>query len=357
MEDKTTGVLYNSFTRRLIEELEKSAKAGETSVSAWQLHDRLMGRKSEGDLDYTPRFYGLSRAETPSIELRSHKGSLDHSSNQTGYTNSSGQAMIEDASSYCSPAASTTNDWYTYDRRILVSINLIDWTKLPPVMQWERWLTEKAPKNIESMKLFFESGTTNQSTMSGTTAITRSDVPAFLDDVYVPGLRERRRKTNLQGIFPVSSEAVYNSDSTLLLLSLPLPLWKYLQHDPAYRFVGVIRSPNLLRRPTLSRSPSIPEKVEESLSKANRYWWWYKWYVGFLVSAGLVGSLLNIRHRGKWAVVLWMIFSTVLGALPPLSLMTFEDSFADLSLLDARGFAGGTPPRFQEPANFSFWNR
>ena len=350
MEDKTTGVGHNSFTRRLIEELEKSREAREASVSAWQLSERLNGRRIQGELVYTPRFFGLSKAKYPCIELRPM--TRVQSPNQTRPLNLKLESTSGDTFSDDSLSTISTNDWYTRGRRILVSINLVDWTKLPPVMQWERWLTKDAPENIKSLKLFYQPEAIREPITPEMMTASQSNVPAFLDSTYVAGDRfcDPRKNSKLQTQFPINSEAMYKSDSTLLLLSLPLPIWKYLQHDPAYQFVGVVRSQNLLHRALLSRTPSISEKVEEGLTKASRQWWWYKWYVGFLITVGLGWNLLNIWRLGKSVLLLSALFSTVLGALPPLSLLTFEDSFTDSS--DPMWFSG--TPSFREPTSDLF---
>ena len=364
MEDKTTGVQYNSFTRRLIQELEKSCKAGEPSITAWQLHERLVGLKSKGDLDYTPRFFGLSGAKSPCIELRPLTNLSDQPSDHIGLPSSDRQSDTSSDDSYST--TSSANDWYTHGRRILVSINLVDWTKLPPKMQWERWLKENAPENIKSLKLFFQPDAIREPHTPESTSSAPSNVASFINGVYNPGDRQRNQQTNTPNPpnpFPIESQAMFDSDSTLLLLSLPIPVWKYLQHDPTYRLVGVIRSPNLLHhRSSLSRSPSFSEKVEEGLTKASRHWWWYKWYVGFLISAALAWNLVNIWRLGKSAMMVLAVFSAVAGALPPLGFMTFEDTYqrkpweAELEWL----IGGSAAPGFvREPANLSHgsWGR
>ncbi|KAL2048673.1 hypothetical protein N7G274_000585 [Stereocaulon virgatum] len=42
-------------------------------------------------------------------------------------------------------------------------------------------------------------------------------------------------------------EGLYRSDSTLLLLSLPISIWDLLPKDPAVNFIGFVRSPDLLK--------------------------------------------------------------------------------------------------------------
>ena len=329
MEDVTIGVRPNSFTRRLIEELEKSHKDGDAYVSSWQIHDRLMGRKRRGHLQYTPRFFPLSQDEYPCIRLRPMKQRLDQSSSQASLTGQNKEESIKGVPSLdSSDTTSASSDWFTRERRIIVSINLDDPTKLPPVMQWERWLTEKAPENIKSMRVFFQPEDANQQRNLNTTSATPPDIPTYLDNVYSPGDRfsGRKRDVRLQDQFPIISQAMHKSDSTLLLLSIPIPVFKYLQRNPAYHFVGVIRSQNLLQQKRLSRPPSISLNVQEGLSKASRHWWWYKWYLGFLFS-GLIWGFLTLKQLSKPAAMLAALISTILSTVPPLGLLTSEDSF------------------------------
>ena len=337
MEDQTTSVQNNSFTRRLIEELQKSQKDREEYISAWQLHDRLMGRKSEGDLKYTPRFFSFNKGVKPCINLIPMKRSFSHDSSQSHLTPRNRIGSVEDVPSLVSSeTASTSNDWFTSDRRILVSINLEDTTKLPPFMQWKHWLTKEAPENIKSMELFLSQAHTHQSRTTSTMPADRPDVLAHIDGTYYPGQRFVNQ-------FPITSESVFMSDSTLLLLSLPLPLWKYLQHDPKYRFVGLIRSQNLLHRKRLSRSPSISEKVEEGLSKASQHWWWYKWYLGLLL-VGLSWNLLTASHSNMLGVVLPALFSIAMSALPPCGLIAMESSSGGLTYAN---WSSGTQIRLE----------
>jgi hypothetical protein len=52
-------------------------------------------------------------------------------------------------------------------------------------------------------------------------------------------------------------QGLYRSDSTLLLLSLPISIWDLLPKDPAVNFIGFVRSPDLLKAHSVLESSSI----------------------------------------------------------------------------------------------------
>ena len=67
MEDGTTDVADNSFTRNIIDELRLSVRA---NLTTWKLNKRMFDRRSKGRLEYTPRHFPLSDGDTPCICLR-----------------------------------------------------------------------------------------------------------------------------------------------------------------------------------------------------------------------------------------------------------------------------------------------
>lgn len=62
-------------------------------------------------------------------------------------------------------------------------------------------------------------------------------------------------------------QGVYRSNSTLLVLSLPVLIWDWLPDDPACSFIGYVHSSNLLDSDRVNRGHSVPLKVryEEAL--------------------------------------------------------------------------------------------
>lgn len=65
----------------------------------------------------------------------------------------------------------------------------------------------------------------------------------------------------------VSVQGIYRSCSTLVILSLPVLLWNLLPDNPAYSFVGFIRSPNLLHHPSaLKNQKGTDQELKHILS-------------------------------------------------------------------------------------------
>lgn len=51
---------------------------------------------------------------------------------------------------------------------------------------------------------------------------------------------------------------VFESDSSLALITIPLWLWHNMKHDPACKSLGIVRSKNMLQRPPEVAQPGIP---------------------------------------------------------------------------------------------------
>ena len=66
----------------------------------------------------------------------------------------------------------------------------------------------------------------------------------------------------------VRTEGVFKSDSTLLILSLPVAIWTQLPEDPAMSFIAFVRSHNLLSLPSTSiQSPR--QEMGKTFTKAD----------------------------------------------------------------------------------------
>jgi hypothetical protein len=63
--------------------------------------------------------------------------------------------------------------------------------------------------------------------------------------------------------------ALFNSTSSLVLMSMPIWLWVSLPHDTSLQYVGVIRSPNLLPPTTLLATPSVSEESAKEHNTAS----------------------------------------------------------------------------------------
>ncbi|MCJ1232124.1 hypothetical protein MMC14_000073 [Varicellaria rhodocarpa] len=63
---------------------------------------------------------------------------------------------------------------------------------------------------------------------------------------------------------PVSSvDAVFESDSNLILITMPTEVWSCLPDNPAFGFVAHVQSSNLLIKPTAS---ALPTRVARGMS-------------------------------------------------------------------------------------------
>ena len=215
-ESPTLGVCERSFTSVLIEEM---LAFGNTPFTVAMLHSRLVTMRWR--LAFTPIYALLSEHGGDSIAiLRSPKPriptthGLDRPSHAiaeldgTAIATTNGPtSAIEDLES---PSAS---DHQMVDSRVLLSVSVSQPAELE-LREWTKWLTTAAPWNV--MKV----------------------------DVQI--------------------HSMFKSHSTLVLASVPINAWSLLPENTAYRFVGFIRSDNLL---DLEKSPSALAIVGRSKSK------------------------------------------------------------------------------------------
>lgn len=80
------------------------------------------------------------------------------------------------------------------DGKVLVSVLLQGKTSVPDVKQWQAWLSNHIPENVADIKI----------------------------------------------------EAVFESHSSLCLLTMPTAVWNMLKHDSAYQFIAYVESRNIL---------------------------------------------------------------------------------------------------------------
>lgn len=83
----------------------------------------------------------------------------------------------------------------------------------------------------------------------------------------------------------VRIESVYKSDSTLLLLSLPVAIWDMVPNDPAISFVAFVKSHNLLNprnpeRKTKERKIAKEKELEEEENRKLNQVAAVRWYEG-----------------------------------------------------------------------------
>ena len=219
-ETWTPAVGQYSFTRALIDELTRWSH--HTNLTAATLHGKIVTRMKDWprfepttrfELRKTPvhitisdkgagRSIGLSPRPLPLYELASDLSTGEDSA--TTSTSAAQESSSLHAESSQSSQSSLGQIWPDEDfkhSRVLVSL-LLEEDQWMDTGQWIKW--------IES-------------------------VPATV------------KYTRVQG--------VYKSASTLLLLSMPIPIWNMLASDPAVTFVSFVRSDNLLE------SRSVPSNT------------------------------------------------------------------------------------------------
>lgn len=197
-ENPTLGVCDRSFTSVLVEELQAF---GTTPFTVAMLHSRLVTMRWR--LAFTPIYALLSENGGSSIAISpipqtslSSIAELDcvKESSTDPYNNST--VELEGTV----PENSTLSSALRYqssDTRVLLSIAVAQEAELD-LAQWTTWLGTATPWDILRV------------------------------DVQIQG--------------------VYKSHSTLVLVSVPIIAWNLLVERPAYKFIGFVRSQNLLHR-------------------------------------------------------------------------------------------------------------
>lgn len=312
MEDVTTGVHDNSFTRSLIAELRHGAEKG---LTTWELNGRLMARRGRNELAFTPRHFPLGAAAMARIELRPLRSTsrLHPEHDPYGYQGGAGSDLATPSLSESASTIPTEDEAMFFGNRILLSINLRDWTIPPSVEEWFDWLRKDAPRNIESIGARFQPSTGQRAIDKPTGA---QNPRTWAESV--PTLEDPFRQRRLENVM-VRSESAFDSHSTLLLVSIPLPLWTFLPHNPAYSFVGYITSRNRLPGRQLSRVNSMSELTKVA-AEIDRQHWWYKWLLGLAFFA-----VVSVPWRPS--LVLSLDFVAIVAIAVPLPLITMVRHF------------------------------
>ena len=319
MEDKTTGVHDNSFTSNLIEIL----KEGYTKqLTAWKVSKKLMIRRDLNRLLYTPRHFPLSDGDASCIPLRPLDRDLT-STFQIIHTMRDSHPDVSDTPSLTENASTMTDeDDFLIEDRIVISINLKDRTQPPSSQQWHTYLSERVPENIKSIRVSYSQGHRNEGAQLP--ILSQEDTIKYIQNI--PTLPDFGRELRVEEEL-VRTESAFKSNSMLLLVSLPLPLWDFLPDNPAYSFVGYIHSENLAPSPApLSRNNSIPTEIKNGITKLDRRHSWYKWYVVFMwIGVPLVYWPASI-NKGFHSLLSFLAFVVTLTAAP-LGLLSLVDVF------------------------------
>ena len=200
-ENQTPGVGIRSFTSVLIEELQSFEGAAFTVA---MLHARLITLRHK--LAYTPIYAALAEKGGNSIVIsplpKSPSPSPQGSECPTGLSSNTGIA---------SPSIPTPVS-LAESTRVLLAVSVAE-DVAHNVAQWVSWLTTAAPWDVSKVD--------------------------------------------------VRLECMYKSHSTLLLVSVPVVGWNRLPESAAYRFIGFIKSGNLICERT------NPEPITEVILQPN----------------------------------------------------------------------------------------
>ena len=202
-ESETPGVCDLSFTSALVEELQYSSR---TPFTVAMLFSRLVTPKStRRKLTSTPIHVHLSEYGSDSITiapLRKSAPDKEKGSDQGGFATSNETVPSPDENNplYRTPptSASSTNfpprSPIKPETRVLLSVS-VSADIGHNIAQWVHWLTTGAPWDVTKMD--------------------------------------------------VKLQAIYESHSTLVLVSIPIVAWTQLPERAAYRFIGFVQSANL----------------------------------------------------------------------------------------------------------------
>ena len=198
-ENVTLGVGMRSFTSVLIEELQSFEG---TAFTVAMLHARLITLRHK--LAYTPIYAALAEKGGNSIVISPLPSSSppppQGSECSTGPSFNTGTAVVTSAQDQVktandAPAALPTPVSLAEGTRVLLAVSVAE-DVAHNVVQWVSWLTTAVPWDVSKVD--------------------------------------------------VRLECMYESHSTLLLVSVPIVGWNRLPESAAYRFIGFIKSGNLI---------------------------------------------------------------------------------------------------------------
>lgn len=338
IEDKTTGVSDLSFTSNLIEELDLAKKNG---IAVWNLYRRMVARRKKNLMLYTPRHVSLSDSVSPSILL------CPMTATQSLYaSDSSSSHYNQTISSNIAAKDTKITDDEIEEERILLHIRLKQNTAPPSVDRWVWWLMNRIPEEIKSITPFYKRRDPDDSTFSDLSEpkdpVEGFD-PSSLGNPHFPNpyrheeVKEAYQNQILADL--VRTEAAFESGSTLLLVSIPLSLFTFLQPNPGYSKIGTIKSPNLMLKPQLTRTNSVEQALRGNIAEFFHKYSWYKYYVLFIVAcfvlkpqpwmasfAYLISPLKSTKEGREAAELIVTAVALIIVILaPPASVLSFKD--------------------------------
>lgn len=205
MEATAEGVSDYSFTRNLIDKLRSF---GTDPFTVSELYERLV--KAKRRLRNTPQYIPLTGRDRSSIRiarLRSNSPVIMNNSilSLPSSSSSSNNFPLSSASNSLTSSSTSLN----INRRVLLAVSLETDSPLPEVESWKRWLASDAPTYIQRI------------------------------DVRI--------------------EDAYPSNSTLVLVSMPISVWCHLPDTTAYRFVSFITGGSIFK--IASYSPDLENAI------------------------------------------------------------------------------------------------
>ena len=334
VEDETTGVHNNSFTSNIIDILKDGASK---SLTAWQINGLLMERRRNNRLFYTPRHYPLSKGAASCVQLRSmvkctNKGTkLKRNQNHGSFIDSPDTPPLTDS------ATTISDEIDPFGGRVILTLGLEDPSEPPEKKHWVEWLCKRVPENLRFISLRYQNGFQEQRSILS--PMSPQETLQYIGDLASEADQRRQKRVAAE---LVRTESAFDSNSTLLLISIPLPLWTFLPDNPSYAFVGYIRSPNLISLcPSLSRTNSLPEDIKKRIAQLDRQHWWFKWYVVVMWISVPIVYWPDSINKGFKSLLSFLVFAVTLTAIP-LGLLSLLDVF-DSPLMGANttgGFRG-----------------
>jgi hypothetical protein len=214
-EVEAEGVSDRSFTKNLMRKLRSF---GSQPFTVSQLYERLI--KDRKRLVNTPVYYPMTGRNKPSISIAPlptknlatplMPTSIALASPSLSEAHSSATDLSHGSTS---PPASSQPSSEPTSPRVLLAVSLKEGSSIPDLDQWTEWLRSEAPCDIKHIN--------------------------------------------------VKVEAAYLSNSTLMLVSIPVSIWSHLPDSSAYRFIDFVTSDNLWKH-------STPLSSEKKLRDCNR---------------------------------------------------------------------------------------
>jgi hypothetical protein len=209
----------HSFTRNMMIQLQSF---GSKPFTVAQLYERILNSKDR--LQNTPRYIPVTGYGRPSICIAPMPDALSGTTSASSYSNSS-QGSYPSLTTQTSPITSTSSLASALSLhqsyRVLLAVSLEDEPTTLNAESWARWLASNAPLHV----------------------------------------REVHSHIRL--------EEVFQSNQTMVLISIPISVWSRLPDTPAYRFIDFVTGDSLLKKPEpATASTAMHDKNVETESVA-----------------------------------------------------------------------------------------